>query len=71
MIEILLVLLVYSKRGEDVRIEDIIKEKQPRTCSKLHYMRKEEKLTEKDLKELMSHSSYRRSSRGAIKQVRQ
>lgn len=40
------------------------------TCSKLHSMRKEEKLTEKDIKELMSHSSYKRSSSGAIKQIR-
>lgn len=69
MIEILLVFLVYLKRGEGVRIGNIIKEKQPRTCSKLHSMRKEEKLTEKDLKELMSHSSFKRSS-GAIRQVR-
>lgn len=51
-------------------IEDIIKEKQPRTCSKLHLMRKEEKLSEKDLKELMGHSSYKRCSGGAIRQVR-
>lgn len=29
-----------------------------------------EKLSEKDIKELMSHSSYRRGSGGAIKQVR-
>ena len=29
-----------------------------------------EKLSEKDIKELMHHSSYRRSRRGAIKQVR-
>lgn len=70
MIEILLVFLVYLKRGEGVRIGDIIKEKQPRTCSKLHSMRKEEKLTEKDIKELMSHSAYKRSSSGAIRQVR-
>lgn len=54
-----------------MRIEDSIKEKQPTEYSKLHSMRKEEKLTEKDLKELMSHSSYKRSSGGAIKQVRQ
>ncbi|MGG7058441.1 hypothetical protein ACQPUZ_09105 [Clostridium tertium] len=53
-----------------MRIGDIIKEKQPRTCSELHSMRKEEKLTEKDIKELMSHSSYKRSSSGAIRQVR-
>lgn len=53
-----------------MRIGDIIREKQPRTCSKLHSMRKVEKLTEKDIKELMSHSSYKRSSSGAIRQVR-
>ncbi|MDB1943729.1 hypothetical protein PMY73_07105 [Clostridium tertium] len=51
-----------------MRIKDILKEKQPVTYSKLH-SNKEEKLTEKDLKELMSHSSYKRCS-GAIRQVR-
>ena len=61
-------LFVYLKRGEGVRIKDILKEKQPGTYSKLH-SNKEEKLTEKDLKELMSHSSYKRSS-GAIWEVR-
>lgn len=65
----LLVLLLCSKRGESMRIKDILKEKQPGTYSKLH-SKKEEKLTEKDIKELMSHSAYKRSSSGAIRQVR-
>ena len=51
-----------------MRIEDILKINQPGTYSKLH-SKKEETLTEKDIKELMSHRSYRRCS-GAIRQVR-
>lgn len=49
----------------------IIKEKQPHNYEKLNNIRrkKKENLSEKDLKELMHHSSYRRSRRGAIKQV--
>lgn len=61
--------LFVKKRGEGVRIKDILKEKQPVTYSKLH-SQKEEKLTEKDIKELMDHSAYKRSSSGAIRQVR-
>ena len=51
----------------------IIKENYPKSYEKLNKIRgenKKEKLTEKDIKELMHHSSYRRGSRGAIKQVR-
>ena len=53
-----------------MRIQDILKNNQPKTYSKLNKHSKEEKLTEKDIKELMSHSSYRRGSGGAIRQVR-
>lgn len=52
-----------------MRIRDIIKTNQPGAYSKLNY-KKEKELTEKDIKELMSHSSYKRGSGGAIKQVR-
>lgn len=52
-----------------MRIKDILKINQPRTYSKLE-RKIEEELTEKDIKILMSHSSYRRGSGGAIKQVR-
>ncbi|WP_404988421.1 hypothetical protein [Clostridium culturomicium] len=54
----------------------IIKEAQPKVYSKLKEKRerkkrsKEVKFTEKDIKELMSHSSYKRGSGGAIRQVR-
>lgn len=51
----------------------IIKENYPKSYEKLNKIRsenKKEKLIEKDIKELMHHSSYRRGSRGAIKQVR-
>ena len=53
-------------------IERIIKENQPDNYEKLNGIRnkKKENLSERDLKELMNHSSYRRSRRGAIKQVR-
>lgn len=52
-----------------MRIGDILKEKQPKSYKKIKKMR-EEKLTERDIEELMYHSSYKRGSRGAIKQVR-
>lgn len=58
---------IIPKRGEGMRIKDIIKTNQPGTYSKLR--NKKEELTEKDIKELMNHSSYRRRS-GAIRQVR-
>lgn len=53
-------------------IENIVKENQPDSYKKLKKIRSEnkEKLSEKDIKELMNHSSYKRSRRGAIKQVR-
>ena len=50
-----------------------IKENQPESYKKLRDIAsrsKKENLTEKDIKELMHHSSYKRSRRGAIKQVR-
>lgn len=50
-----------------MRIKDIIKINQPGDYSKLKSNK--EDLTEKDIKELMNHSSYRRCS-GAIRQVR-
>ena len=50
----------------------VLKENQPDSYKKLNKIRNDnkEKLSEKDLRELMHHSSYRRGSRGAIKQVR-
>lgn len=50
----------------------LLKENQPDSYKKLNKIRNynKEKLSEKDLRELMHHSSYRRSRRGAIKQVR-
>lgn len=55
-------------------IGDIIKETQPEIHSKLkkmckHTKKKKEKLTEKDIKELMGHSHYKRCG-GAIRQVK-
>ena len=52
-----------------MRIEDIIKEKQPKSYKKMKKIRNE-KLSQRDIKELMYHPSYKRGSRGAIKQVR-
>lgn len=56
-------------------IGKIIKEAQPKEYSKLKKNKKkkhskQQKLTERDIKELMGHSSYRRSQGGAIRQVR-
>ncbi|MEG3040882.1 MAG: hypothetical protein RR891_02685 [Clostridium sp.] len=63
-----------KKRGESVKIENIIRETQPEDFSKLKNIqhtktKKVEKLTERDLKELMGHSSYKRKG-GAIRQVK-
>jgi len=53
-----------------VKIEKIIKENQPDEFSKLKHKHSTEKLIERDLKELMSHSSYKRGTGGSIRQVR-
>ncbi|SCJ09234.1 Uncharacterised protein [uncultured Clostridium sp.] len=56
-----------------MNIGTFIKENQPESYKKLRDIAsrsKKENLTEKDIKELMHHSSYKRSRRGAIKQVR-
>lgn len=56
-----------------MNIGRIIKENYPQSYESLRKIRnenKKENLTESDIKELMHHSSYRRSRRGAIKQVR-
>lgn len=60
-----------------MRIGNIIKDAQPKEYSKLKQKKKRKKkhskgtkLTERDIKELMGHSSYRRGSGGAIRQVR-
>lgn len=51
-------------------IGEIIKETQPDIYSKLVKKKlSKEKLTEKDIKELMGHSSFKRTG-GAIRQVR-
>lgn len=55
-----------------MKIQEIIKETQPDIYSKLTHNKihsNREKLTEKDIKELMGHSSYKRTG-GAIRQVR-
>ena len=50
----------------------VIKENQLDSYKKLNKIRNDnrKKLSEREIKELMHHSSYRRGSRGAIKQVR-
>ncbi|WP_279022278.1 hypothetical protein [Intestinibacter bartlettii] len=55
-------------------IREILKESQPdhyRKLVKKHSNKKPEKLTEKEIKELMRHSSYKRGAGGAIRQVKQ
>ena len=59
--------------GMAMNIGTFIKENQPESYKKLRDIvsrSKKKNLTEKDIKELMHHSSYKRSRRGAIKQVR-
>lgn len=57
-----------------MNIGEIFKETQPESYLKLvkkkHSKKKPEKLTEKEVKELMKHNSYKRGSGGAIRQVR-
>ena len=56
-----------------MNIGRVIKENQPDSYKKLRNIKSKNKnknLTEKDIKKLMHHSSYKRSRRGTIKQVR-
>lgn len=57
-----------------IKVKDIIKATQPDTYSKLKPNKKrhskKEKLTKRDYEELMEHSSYKRGTGGAIRQVR-
>lgn len=54
-----------------MKIKDILKETQPKAYSKLKKKRhSKEELTEKDIKDLMDHSYYKRGPNGAIRQVR-
>ena len=65
--------IMLKNGGIDMNIGTFIKENQPDSYKKLKRIKsenKKENLTEKDIKELMQHSSYKRSRRGAIKQVR-
>lgn len=54
-----------------MKIERILKERDRKLYEKLESIKKkkQEKLSEHDIKELMSHSSYKRH-KGAIKQVK-
>ena len=55
-------------------IREILKEAQPdyyRKLVKKHSNKKPKKLTEKEIKELMGHSAYKRGAGGAIRQVKQ
>ena len=58
-----------------MKIREILKEAQPGYYEKLVNKRlpkkKSEKLTEKEIKELMGHSAYKRGAGGAIRQVKQ
>lgn len=56
-----------------MKIKEIVKETQPKTYSKLKSHKKKhskKELTDKDYEELMKHSSYKRGSGGAIRQVK-
>ncbi len=55
-----------------MRVKDVLKEKDVGNYNKLMKIKNEkksEKLSEHDIRELMSHSSYKRH-KGAIKQVK-
>lgn len=54
-----------------MKIKEILKEIDPKLYKRLESMKKKkkEKLSERDIKELMYHSSYKRH-KGAIKQVK-
>jgi hypothetical protein len=55
-----------------MRVKDVLKEKDVDNYNRLMKMKnkkKNEKLSERDIRELMSHSSYKRH-KGAIKQVK-
>lgn len=55
-----------------MKIREILKDIQPDSYRKLvkNSSKKTEKLTEKEIKNLMKHRSYRRGTGGAIRQVR-
>lgn len=56
-----------------MKIREILKEVQPGCYKKLvnrHANKKTKRLTEKEIKELMKHNSYKRGTGGAIRQVR-
>lgn len=57
-----------------MKIREILKEAQPDYYKKLVkkrcYKKKNKKLSERDLKELMKQRSYRRGTGGAIRQIR-
>lgn len=56
-----------------MRIGNIVKDTQTKEYKKLKSISNKKKiqnLSERDLKDLMSHSSYRRGKHGAIKQVK-
>lgn len=59
-------------RGDKLRIKDILEAKQPKEFMKLNvklYKPISEDLSRKDYENMMKHSSYKRNSRGALKQV--
>ena len=56
-----------------MKIGQILQDKQPKEYKRINKERKKkykENLSERDIKELMGHSSYKRGPGGSIKQVR-
>lgn len=55
-----------------MNIAELIRESNLKTYDKLNGIRRKAvgNISEREIKELMSHSSYRRSASGAIRQVR-
>jgi len=69
---------LFFERGATVRINEIIKSQQPELYKGFKQRQKKvasskkscEGLSSKDIEELMSHSAYRRSRGGSMRQVR-
>lgn len=52
-----------------MKVRDIVRDEQPNMYKKLNNFRNKEKLTEREIKNLMSNSRYKRGPGGAIRQV--
>lgn len=63
-----LFLLLFISGVIEMKIREIVKEKQPKEFNKMNKLRNK-KFNENELKDLMSHSSYKRKN-GALRQIK-